>query len=239
MTARNFILIIFALCALPARAQPAFLTEGRIEFERRIHVWPILEDERYADQVKASTPQYKVDYFRLDFKQDEALYSYQRGTTKGYFGNMAALQNSVYTNWSEQRFLAKKNAFEEVLFIEDSLRSLKWKLTNDFRNIAGFECRRATAMTMDSVFIVAFYADEIETPAGPEGVGGLPGMILGLVINKLHTSWYATKIEAVKVSKPLPPSGGKVLKRADLEEKLSALPLTGALGRFNDRNLRL
>src|SRR5690606_22958752 len=83
---------------------------------------------------------------------------------------------------------------------EDSLRTAKWKITNDFREIAGFNCRRATTIIMDSVFVVAFYTDEIMIPGGPESFNGLPGMIMGLVINRLHTTWYATKVSVTGVN---------------------------------------
>ncbi len=40
----------------------------------------------------------------------------------------------------------------------------------------------------------AFYTDEITIPGGPCSISGLPGMILGLTIPRLYTSWIATKI---------------------------------------------
>jgi GLPGLI family protein len=48
--------------------------------------------------------------------------------------------------------------------------------------IAGFNCRRANAMIMDSIYVVAFYTDEILTTGGPESFSGLPGMILGVAL---------------------------------------------------------
>jgi GLPGLI family protein len=75
---------------------------------------------------------------------------------------------------------------------------------------------------MDSVFVVAFYTDEITIPGGPESFNGLPGMILGLVINRLHTTWYATKVElnGVNVKDIVPPQKGKVTTNAELMETL-------------------
>jgi hypothetical protein len=49
----------------------------------------------------------------------------------------------------------------------------------------------------DSIVVIAFYTDEIIPSSGPESFGGLPGMILGLAIPKMHTTWYATKHESV------------------------------------------
>ena len=45
--------------------------------------------------------------------------------------------------------------------------------------------------------MVAFYTDQIPVSAGPESFGGLPGMILGLAVPRLNTTWFATKLELV------------------------------------------
>lgn len=46
----------------------------------------------------------------------------------------------------------------------------------------------------DSVYVFAFYTDEILISGGPCSVNGLPGMILGLTVPRLYTSWIATKV---------------------------------------------
>ena len=75
---------------------------------------------------------------------------------------------------------------------------------------------------MDSVFVVAFYTDEITIPGGPESFNGLPGMILGLVINRLHTTWYATKVDVTDVNLKdiIPPKSGKKATNAQIMETL-------------------
>lgn len=108
--------------------------------------------------------------------------------------------------------------------VEDSLRNAAWKITNDFRQIAGFNCRRATTIIMDSIFVVAFYTDEIMIPGGPESFNGLPGMILGLVINRLHTTWYATKVKGTGVDDKdiAPPKSGRKTDNKKLLEILKS-----------------
>ena len=78
--------------------------------------------------------------------------------------------------------------------IKDSLQKISWKLTNEIRNIAGYTCWRANAIVMDSIYVVAFYAEEITCTSGPEGFTGLPGMILGVALPSQHISWFATKV---------------------------------------------
>jgi GLPGLI family protein len=53
--------------------------------------------------------------------------------------------------------------------VEDSLLKIKWKITADTRNIAGFECRKAVGILFDTVAVFAFYTDELMISGGPEG----------------------------------------------------------------------
>ena len=75
---------------------------------------------------------------------------------------------------------------------------------------------------MDSIFVVAFYTEEIMIAGGPESFNGLPGMILGLVINRLHATWYATKVEMneVNTKEIAPPDKGTKITNKELNETL-------------------
>jgi GLPGLI family protein len=89
---------------------------------------------------------------------------------------------------------------------------LDWKLVpNETREIAGFNCRKAQAVIFDSVYVFAFYTDEITVSGGPMGIHGLPGMILGITIPRMFTSWIATKLQVngVKTNIIVPPTKGK------------------------------
>lgn len=235
-----FILMVFFLPPASLQAQKVFLEEGTIEYERRINVWATLEDTRYGEDIRTTTPQFRTDHFQLRFQNQESIWSFLRSGSKESFGSLAALKNTVYTNWNQKKYIAIKDFFEENFTIADSLRNIRWKLTNDFREIAGFTCRRATAIIMDSVFVVAFYTDEIELSGGPEGFSGLPGAILGLVINRLHTSWYATKVEAKKIPQLISPATTNALTRRELHEKLGRFSAQKTAEQsFNYRHLLL
>jgi GLPGLI family protein len=217
------ILIAFSLCCSQIlSAQTQFISKGKIEFERRTNVWAELKGS-FAEQIKKATPQYQSYYFNYEFDGNKSIYQPGRESDAkpGFFGSPAN-DNEVYSNYSTQISIAHKNVFEKSFLIEDSLRKATWKITNDFREIAGFNCRRATTIIMDSVFVVAFYTDEIMIPGGPESFNGLPGMILGLVINRLHTTWYATKVEVtgVNVKNIAPPKSGKKSTNAEVLETL-------------------
>lgn len=199
------------LLSLDSFSQAHFLSSAKIEFERKINIWATLKGN-YADQLKNTTAQYKIDYFDFEFENNKSLYKPGKlsDSKVAFFGAAPASDNIVYSDFEAKKYLAQKNVFEKTYLVEDSLRNATWKITDDFREIAGFNCRRATTIIMDSVFVVAFYTDELMITGGPESINGLPGMILGLVINRLHTTWYATKVSVtgLKPGSIVPPSRG-------------------------------
>lgn len=194
-------------------AQSIIIEKAKIEFERQVNIWAGFPPGEFADRMKQNTPQYSSSFFTFESDGKKSLYSpavnKDADTRRGFFMSSPASENIVYSDFENQTSVSLKNVFEKTYLIEDSLRNAKWKITNEFRQIAGFNCRRATTIIMDSVFVVAFYSDEIMIPGGPESFNGLPGMIMGLVINRLHTTWYATKVSVTGVN-PLaivPPKG--------------------------------
>lgn len=217
------ILIAAALfCSQTIVAQATFISKGKIEFERKTNVWAEMKGS-FAEQMKKVVPEYRTSYFNYEFDNDKALYQPGREVdNKTNFYSYPSTDNEIFSDYKNDKYVAHKNVFEKSFLIEDSLRKAKWKITNDFREIAGFNCRRATTIIMDSVFVVAFYTDEIMIPGGPESFNGLPGMILGLVINRLHTSWYATKVEVNEVNDKdiAPPKEGKKTNNTNLLETL-------------------
>ena len=215
-----FVFFIGNLCY----SQTVFISKAKIEFERKVNVWASLSGD-FADQLKKSIPQYRSDYFNYEFEGKQSIYKPGResDSKSGFFGSPAN-DNVVFSDFISGKYIAKKNVFEKSYLIEDSLRKAVWKFTNDFREIAGFNCRRATTIIMDSIFVVAFYTEEIMIPGGPESFNGLPGMILGLVINRLHTTWYATKVEVndVNIKEIAPPARGSKITNKELNKTLKS-----------------
>lgn len=117
----------------------------------------------------------------------------------------------------------QKEVFENTYLIKDSSRTWEWKIADETREIAGFECRKAVTKICDSVYVVAFYTDQIPVSAGPESFGGLPGMILGLAVPRLNTTWFATKLELISptVNELNVKQKGKQVNRSQLTTELS------------------
>ncbi|RYY18953.1 MAG: GLPGLI family protein, partial [Sphingobacteriaceae bacterium] len=85
-------------------------------------------------------------------------------------------------------------------------------------NVAGFECRKAVGRFMDTLYVTAFFTDQIMASGGPESFAGLPGLILGVGFPRIHTTWFATKLELKQVSPTdlVAPTKGKKATRQEI-----------------------
>ncbi len=194
----RYIIIVFLLlnASQSANAQQ-FITAGKIEFEKRTNQHSLLEDESMWDEMmKKNLPKFAVTYFDLFFDENKSLYKTGRDPdNRMIHWGLSYISNTVYKDMQHETFVNQKNIFGSDFLIADSLQKIDWKITNEPRTIAGFECRKAVGRIFDSIVVIAFYTDEIIPSTGPESFGGLPGMILGLAIPRMHTTWYATKLE--------------------------------------------
>lgn len=208
---------------------------GEIDFEKKVNIYKVL-DEFYSDDHYPQMKQFAIDYrqksaatqssfFTLSF--NDSLTSYKPTTVNGSmkpptgkFLSLMAFGNSVFSNLVRHQSLTKKEILGQEYLIRDSLKRIVWKIVDEQREIAGFNCRRANGIFMDSIYVVAFYTDQIMTPGGPESFTGLPGMILELAIPYYHVSWFATDVRKTKpiLSDILLTRSGKALVNKDLEK---------------------
>lgn len=189
---------------MPAVAQVRFISAGKIEFERKINIHRQMEgdenDSFFKDFI-SKQPRFHTTYFDLYFGNQRTFYKPGRETDdirKQFWFIGPSKDNQVAKDFSSGNTKSLKNIFEETFLIQDSLQEFEWKLSDEIRTIAGFDCRKAVARICDSVYVVAFYTEEILVNGGPESFHGLPGMILGIAIPRLYTTWYATKLELIE-----------------------------------------
>lgn len=130
-----------------------------------------------------------------------------------------------YNDYQTGAFANYRYILGDNYLLAGELMKIDWKLTpNETREIAGFNCRKATGIIFDSVYVFAFYTDEITISGGPMGISGLPGMILGITIPRMFTSYIATKLQVagVDVRQIIAPQKGKkkefVAIRKDVEK---------------------
>jgi GLPGLI family protein len=212
--------------------QVRFTKQGEIEYEKKINMFALIkanmnkENEAYLqkffDQYKASQPQFKTQKSVLTFSNNLTAFSpvAEETPTQNAFSYLPGFNqiNVTYTDLEKKTSTIQKTVFEESFLVKDSTRKIVWKITDETREIAGYPCRRANALVMDSIYIVAFYTDRIPVSGGPESFSGLPGMILGLAMPHDHISWFATKVSDMPVAaaKLQPPGKGKAVDHKGL-----------------------
>jgi GLPGLI family protein len=234
-----YILLLFsAVIRFQATAQNTiFLSEGKIEFEKKENLYARMDPEHsWPEEMRKTIPQFRTTYFDLLFTRSKSLYKPgKENVDNNKMWEQPAEGNIVYSELDNQKSISQKKVFEQLFLVQDSIRKISWKITDETRIIAGFNCRRANAVILDSIYVVAFYTDEILTPGGPESFTGLPGMILGIALPHQHLTWFATKVQAVKVSDTelAAPQKGKKMTNPALRQALAgSLKEWGAQGQM-------
>lgn len=211
--------------------QEKFFSTVRVEFEKTTSVRQLMKDlqegNSWYEQNKDRYPVSMFNYYEFVGDTSRSLYKPTKETPPDprIWYRPVGDKNIVYTDFKKGISISQKPVFEETFLVEDSLAKIKWKLTGDVRNIAGFDCRKAVGILNDSIAIFAFYSDELMISGGPEGIHGLPGMILGVGIPRLHATWFATKVEVfdVNMNKVNPATKGKKVNRTSLITNLAPI----------------
>ncbi|GAB3928107.1 GLPGLI family protein [Mucilaginibacter myungsuensis] len=178
---------------------------GAITFEKSVNVYALLKKMmptptdamgiRMMDQFKNFNPQFRVSPATLSFGGSKTLYT-PDDVPFTRFSNYPIYDNSatVYSDLTAQTTVSQRTIATETILMKDSIRKVKWKLTGEVREIAGYLCKRANGVILDSVYVVAFFTNEIPIPGGPASFSGLPGMILQVTLPRDNVTWKATKV---------------------------------------------
>jgi GLPGLI family protein len=195
MKIKIFFLATLLFLFTGAHAQ-IFISKAKIEYEVKADAKKTMGNDFFDSQLKDKIPRFKTGYFTLTFANDKSIYQFDHwGVPKlPDFMLSGEDEEKDFFNFATGKYLMQKNVEGSILNIADSIPKLKWKLVNENREIAGFNCRKAYAIMLDSVYVFAFYTEEITLPGGPASFHGLPGTIMGITIPRLYTSWIATKV---------------------------------------------
>ncbi len=204
-----------------------FVTTGTIEYQRRVNTYQVIPYQLHKDadarmkanwqqaldQFKKTLPQFATFNSTLSFSNNKMLLTPIKPVApyqSFQLNPLTAESNTIYTDLTSGTIVMEKDAMGEQFLVKDNMRQVKWRITDETRDILGYTCRRANGLVSDSIYVVAFYTDKIRVSGGPELFSGLPGMILQLNIPHENVSWTATKITEGTPAKPIaPPTKGK------------------------------
>ncbi|MBB2148766.1 GLPGLI family protein [Pedobacter gandavensis] len=208
-------LLIFSISFTAVKAQQLFIRNGTIIFEKKVNVQRQWAESGLSEEARERMKKYKINHWEFSFDSSKSIFrpskKEEESNENSFFGSIEESENELYANYDQQKRIIKKKIWGEDYLLNDSIPKVEWKIMHDIRNIAGYDCRKAVGIINDSVYVVAFYTDEILLKGGPEGFSGLPGMILGLAIPRYFSTWFATKVtpyteQSLAIN---PPSKGK------------------------------
>ncbi|HEY9364741.1 MAG TPA: GLPGLI family protein [Chitinophagaceae bacterium] len=204
-----------------------FISKAVIEYEVKSNIKKTMGNGTVEDMLKDQLPQFKTGYYNFTFADNKSIYQFDHWDEQSkkvpQYWRKSDEENVWYYDYNAGKYNMQKNVYGSNFNVEDSIPKLQWRITNENRIIAGFNCRKAVATIFDSVYVFAFYTDEITIPGGPCSINGLPGMILGVTIPRLYTSWIATKVmlNGVDQNSIRPVSVKKNYSMKDLESMIT------------------
>lgn len=187
----------FTLLITAAKAQPVFIEKATIEFEVKTNIKKAMGDGMFGEMISDVLPTYKTAYYNYTFANNKSIFKLDHFDPKLKMPDWLKgddEEREWYNDFNTGTITMKQSAAGSSLYMKDSIGSIEWKLVNENMSIAGFNCRKAIGKIFDSVYVFAYYTDEIPISGGPCTISGLPGMILGVTIPRLYTSWVATKV---------------------------------------------
>src|SRR5678815_405013 len=213
-------ILLAATALLLVNLLPAQQKEGKVVYERTMQMNIRVADNN--DALAQMLPQSRKDKFELSFGNNQSLWMHSEDEMENNeFGRkgmqirmMGPGQNDViFHDFTTGRRIEQREMLDKKFIIEDSVRKLNWKLSNETQTILGYVCHKATTqrfgqrtqMTMengkmerkevsDTTSIVAWFTTDIPVSAGPEVQGQLPGLILGLDMNNGRMVYKALEL---------------------------------------------
>lgn len=196
---------------MQAKAQYAMFGEsGTVQYDKTMYIKNIVRkqyvekaDDRSRSMFQSMIPQLPENAVlkkELKFSGNETVFGPVKQDMdlrlKQIIMQLALdFEATTFSNLKTKEFQRYNDIIGQKIIIKDTVKNIKWKITDEYREIAGYNCRRANGLTPDSIYVIGYYSVEIPIDGGPESINGLPGLILGLVVPSQHVSYFATKVE--------------------------------------------
>jgi len=231
--------IVFVVCTILAViVTQAQQKEGKIIYARTSQMQ--IRFQGMNDEMERSIPKTRTDNFELTFGNNQSLWKQaeQDQEDAPTFGGegmqirmmVAGSDDVLYTNLATTKKVELRVMFDKKFIVDDSIRPLKWKMSEETKTVLNHLCRKATAVrygkrtTMnmdngkmdrkevdDTSNIVAWFTTDIPVSVGPgEYQGQLPGLILEMDINDGRQTFLAKEISVkADISSIIEPQGKK------------------------------
>lgn len=198
-TKKTLVALIAIIISANTYAQ---VTQGRVVFERRTNLMKLFKDDKRIGEYLTEKNKYRNEQFELIFNESGSAFKYiEPETEEGPpWMKMLTQHHPVYQNLNDESIMVLFDFFGSKANMKDSVTSRTWKITDRTREFGGYECIRAIWEMNDSTRIYAWFSPDIVPVSGPEGMHGLPGLILGLATEDGSIIYKAKEIEIVEVT---------------------------------------
>ncbi|MCK8492604.1 GLPGLI family protein [Spirosoma sp. RP8] len=196
---RLLVLLFAILATVTAQAQK---TEGIATYERKTYWTKLInrmsflsqEEKDRAAQTWKNDDESK-EKMKLAFNANESIYTYSSDEPSESGYSWRRSEFLLYRNFDKDKKTDIIEMLGKTYVIDDSLRTPTWKIGNQIKEVAGYICMKAEAEDpIKKQKIVAWFAQDIPVPAGPERYTGLPGLILELNVNDGDVVVEATNV---------------------------------------------
>lgn len=155
------------------------------------------------------------------YEEIEKLDSDSNKTSEGLSTAFSGYKGPYYFELKTRKSVRKQGKY----LIEKNLNSYDWELSKEKLMIDSLTCYKATTTLKlqgrsGEILrpVTAWYISEINVPVGPDGFGGLPGLIVQLEINNVVTTLQKIEFSDKDIEIELPTKGKKMT-----EEEFKAL----------------
>lgn len=219
-----FITFLFTLCFFGLDAQ---ISKGHIRYNRKTDYISIVSKLPYMtqediDRMELTMGKWNRDgeNYDLYFENQKTLYTRVKDDTGG-----RSWGDREFTLMRDYRSFTQEDVIEtlgKVYHLEEDLTKTKWKILNEIKEVAGYICMKAETTNEEKGQVIhAWFTDAIPFSGGPEGYGGLPGMIMEININEADAVITATEVnlEAAELKIPYPKKiKGKKISKTDYDK---------------------
>lgn len=144
--------------------------------------------------------------------------------TRGSIKRISAFESAaIYADMYKGVFYETNVIGTTRYLIDDSIKTINWKIMNNYKEIQGFKCQEARTVFKCRTWIV-WFSNELAVSSGPWKLNGLPGLILEAFDESRQISFVVNDIAKYNSQKiiELPEKGYTKCSRREFYRLLSA-----------------